>query len=49
MKRVGFVFKIKKQYIEEYKKHHKSVWPEMLDALKKHGWQNYSIFMMNKS
>ena len=45
MKRVGFVFKIKKQHIEEYKKHHKSVWPEMLDALKKHGWQNYSIFL----
>tara|TARA_A100001015_G_scaffold252801_1_gene292607 strand:+ start:853 stop:1176 length:324 start_codon:yes stop_codon:yes gene_type:complete len=45
MKRVGFVFKIKKQHIDEYKKHHESVWPEMLDALKKHGWDNYSIFL----
>tara|TARA_B100001029_G_scaffold41031_1_gene31953 strand:- start:772 stop:1095 length:324 start_codon:yes stop_codon:yes gene_type:complete len=45
MKRVGFVFKIKKECIEEYKKHHESVWPEMLDALKKHGWNNYSIFL----
>ena len=45
MKRVGFLFKIKKEHQEEYKKHHKNVWPEMLDALKKHGWNNYSIFM----
>ncbi len=45
MKRVGFVFKIKKQHINEYKKHHNSVWPEMLDALKRHGWRNYSIFL----
>ena len=44
MKRVGFVFKIKKESIDEYKEHHKKVWPEMLEALKKHGWRNYSIF-----
>ena len=31
--------------LDEYKKHHESVWPEMLDALKKHGWDNYSIFL----
>ncbi|GIS28235.1 MAG: hypothetical protein CM15mP129_04320 [Chloroflexota bacterium] len=34
MKRVGFVFKIKKESIDEYKEHHKKVWPEMLEALK---------------
>ena len=45
MKRVGFVFKIKKESIDEYKKHHKKVWPEMLEALRKHGWRNYSIFL----
>ena len=32
MKRVGFVFKIKKESIDEYKI--KKVWPEMLEALK---------------
>ena len=45
MKRVGFVFKIKKESINEYKQHHKKVWPEMLGALRKHGWRNYSIFL----
>ena len=45
MKRVGFVFKIKKESINEYKEHHKKVWPEMLEALRKHGWRNYSIFL----
>ena len=45
MKRVGFLLKIKEEHKEEYKKHHQNVWPEMLEALKKHGWSNYSIFM----
>ncbi len=45
MQRVGFIFKIKQDRIEEYKKHHAAVWPEMLDALRRHGWRNYSIFM----
>ncbi|MAU55412.1 MAG: L-rhamnose mutarotase [Dehalococcoidia bacterium] len=45
MKRVGFIFKVLEEKIEEYKKHHESVWPEMLLALKKHGWRNYSIYL----
>ncbi len=45
MQRVGFIFKIKQDRIEEYKKHHAAVWPEMLDALRRHGWHNYSIFL----
>jgi|TARA_B110000438_G_C15592642_1_gene554558 L-rhamnose mutarotase len=45
MKRVGFIFKIKEKKIEEYKVHHKNVWPDMLAALKKNGWRNYSIFL----
>ena len=47
MKRVGFIFKIKENKIDEYKEHHKNVWPEMLEALKKNGWRNYSIFLKN--
>ena len=31
--------------LEEYVEHHKKVWPEMLGALRKHGWRNYSIFL----
>ena len=31
--------------MEEYKQHHKQVWQEMLDALSRQGWHNYSLFM----
>jgi L-rhamnose mutarotase len=44
MKRVGFIFKVRQEKLEEYKQHHKAVWSEMLDALKRTGWHNYSIF-----
>jgi L-rhamnose mutarotase len=45
MKRVGFQFKVKKDRLEEYKAHHKHVWMEMLDALRRAGWHNYSLFL----
>ena len=44
MPRVGFLMKIKPEYMEEYAEHHANVWPDMLAALKAHGWRNYSIF-----
>jgi L-rhamnose mutarotase len=45
MKRIGFVLKVRRDKIKEYKKHHQQVWPEMLDALRRNGWHNYSLFM----
>ena len=45
MKRVGFLLKVREDQIDEYKEHHRNVWPEMLDALRKRGWGNYSLFM----
>jgi L-rhamnose mutarotase len=45
MKRVGFLLKVKADKLEEYKQHHTAVWPEMLDALRRTGWRNYSLFM----
>jgi len=45
MKRVGFILKVRADKLDEYKEHHKKVWPEMLAALSKHGWHNYSLFM----
>ena len=45
MKRQCFMFKIKEKHKEEYKKHHKNVWPEMLEVIRKSGRENYSIFM----
>ena len=45
MKRISFLLKVKQDKIEEYKAHHKMVWPEMQDALRRTGWHNYSLFL----
>ena len=45
IKRVGFLLKVKEDRLDEYKRHHEAVWPEMLEALSRHGWRNYSLFM----
>ena len=45
MKRVAFQLNVRADKLEEYKAHHKNVWPEMLDALLETGWHNYSLFL----
>lgn len=45
MQRVGFILKVREELIEEYKECHRKVWPEMLEALRRKGWHNYSLFM----
>lgn len=45
MQRIGFMLKVKKDMLEEYKRRHAAVWPEMLAALRETGWHNYGIFM----
>lgn len=45
MKRIGFLLKVKEGMIEEYKRRHEAVWPEMLNAITRSGWHNYSLFM----
>lgn len=45
MKRVGFLLKVKADRLEEYKQHHRAVWPEMLAALRDSGWRNYTLFL----
>lgn len=45
MERVCFLLKIKPDQLEEYKRRHREVWPEMLDALRSTGWHNYSLFL----
>jgi L-rhamnose mutarotase len=45
MNRIGFLLKVKPERIEAYTLIHAQVWPEMLDALRRHGWRNYSLFM----
>jgi L-rhamnose mutarotase len=31
--------------MDEYRRRHAAVWPEMLQALKDAGWNNYSLFL----
>ena len=44
-KRVCFQLRVKKDRMDEYKARHREVWPEMLDALRRTGWTNYSLFL----
>ncbi|USN98694.1 MAG: L-rhamnose mutarotase [Phycisphaeraceae bacterium] len=45
MHRVCFTLRVKPDKIDEYKRVHEQVWPEMLEALTRHGWRNYSLFL----
>ena len=45
MQRICFVLQIKPERLEEYKARHRSVWPDMLAALRETGWTNYSLFL----
>ncbi|HET8550200.1 MAG TPA: L-rhamnose mutarotase [Bryobacteraceae bacterium] len=44
-KRVCFCLQVKRDRLEEYKRRHSAVWPEMLEALRSAGWHNYSLFV----
>ncbi len=45
MQRICFLLKVKHEMLDEYKRRHAAVWPEMLEALSRTGWHNYSLFM----
>jgi L-rhamnose mutarotase len=45
MQRICFVLQVKKDRLKEYRERHREVWPEMIDALRKTGWHNYSLFL----
>ena len=47
MRRIGFILKVRQDKLQEYKAHHKKVWDEMLAALRRTGWHNYSLFIRN--
>jgi len=44
MKRYGQVIKLKPEKVEEYKKLHSAVWPEVLKMIKECNMNNYSIY-----
>ena len=43
--RVCFLLQIKPDMLEQYLSAHEVVWPEMLEALSRTGWRNYSLFV----
>ncbi|GAA3387536.1 L-rhamnose mutarotase [Cryptosporangium minutisporangium] len=45
MQRVCLLGQVDPNRLDEYRERHAAVWPEMLAALRKHGWTNYSLFM----
>ena len=45
MERVGFRLQLRTEMLDEYVLHHTKVWPDMLAALEKTGWHNYSLFL----
>jgi L-rhamnose mutarotase len=42
--RSAFVLRIRPDRVDDYVKAHRAVWPEMLDAIRRAGIRNYSIF-----
>ena len=40
----AWVLEVRPGYEDEYKKRHDEIWPDMVEALKKAGISNYSIF-----
>jgi L-rhamnose mutarotase len=45
MRRVCFQLQVRPDRLEEYKRRHAAVWPDMLRALHETGWNNYSLFL----
>lgn len=43
--RVCFLLQIKPDMLDDYLTAHQVVWPEMLAALSRTGWHNYSLFV----
>ena len=45
MQRICFLLQVKPDRLDEYRKRHQHVWPEMRAALTAAGWHNYSLFL----
>lgn len=45
MRRVCFTLQVVPELIEEYRRRHAEVWPDMLRALRATGWRDYSLFL----
>src|SRR3990172_8796284 len=47
MRRFGQLIGLRPEALEEDKRYHAAVWPEILDAIRKAGIRNYSIFLFD--
>src|SRR5438477_11042163 len=45
MDRYGSVIKVRSESLEDYKKYHAAVWPEVLNMIRKCNIRNYSIYL----
>ena len=45
MSRHCFLLRVHADRMDEYRRRHERVWPEMLQALADTGWRNYSLFL----
>jgi L-rhamnose mutarotase len=45
MERVCFLLRVRPDRLDDYKARHQAVWDDMLDALGRTGWRNYSLFL----
>jgi len=43
--RYCFCLQVRPERIPEYVERHREVWPDMQQALRETGWQNYSLFL----
>jgi L-rhamnose mutarotase len=44
MRRFGMIIKVRSDKVEEYKRLHAKVWPDVLDTITKRNIRNYSIY-----
>jgi L-rhamnose mutarotase len=45
VRRICFTLQVKPERLEEYRRRHAAVWPDMLQALHETGWHDYSLFL----
>ncbi|WP_025156278.1 L-rhamnose mutarotase [Leifsonia aquatica] len=45
MQRVCFTMRLRPERADDYLAAHETVWPDMLDALRDAGWNDYSLFL----
>lgn len=44
MQRIAFRLRVREDRLDEYRAHHREVWPELLSDMREAGYRNYTIF-----